>query len=34
MKMIERWWRGLLERLEQYFKAQLNALLKTGEYDP
>ena len=31
---IERWWRELLERLERYFKAQLNALLETGEYDP
>lgn len=31
---IERWWRELLERLEQYFKEQLNALIETGNYDP
>lgn len=31
---IERWWRDLHERLEKYFKAQLNALLRGREYDP
>lgn len=31
---IERWWRHLHERLERYFKAQLNTLLKGIEYDP
>ena len=31
---IERWWRELLERLERYFKQQLNQLLENGDYDP
>ena len=31
---IERWWRELLERLEAYFKDQLNELLESGDYDP
>lgn len=31
---IERWWRELLERLERYFKDQLNELLEAGDYDP
>ena len=31
---IERWWRELLDRLERYFKEQLNGLLEMGEYDP
>ena len=31
---IERWWRELLERMERYFKAQLNGLLEDGDYDP
>ena len=31
---IERWWRELLERMEQYFKEQLNELVEEGEYDP
>ena len=33
-KKIERWWRELLERMERYFKAQLNKLLEDGQYDP
>ena len=31
---IERWWRELLERMERYFKEQLNGLLEDGDYDP
>ena len=31
---IERWWRDLHERLEKYFKQQLNVLLTTNAYDP
>ena len=31
---IERWWRELLERMEQYFKQHLNELIEEGEYDP
>ena len=31
---IERWWRELLERMERYFKVQLNELLEDGNYDP
>ena len=31
---IERWWRDLNERLERYFKVQLNTLLRGMEYDP
>ena len=31
---IERWWRELLERMELYFKQQLNKLLEEGDYDP
>ncbi|KXJ10617.1 hypothetical protein AC249_AIPGENE2744 [Exaiptasia diaphana] len=31
---IERWWKELLERMERYFKVQLNALLENGDYDP
>ena len=30
---IERWWRELLERLERYFKHQLNSLVEDGHYD-
>ncbi|XP_028405215.1 uncharacterized protein LOC114527710 [Dendronephthya gigantea] len=30
---IERWWRELLERMERYFKRQLNSLVEEGEYD-
>lgn len=30
---IERWWRELLERMERYFKHQLNSLVEDGEYD-
>ena len=31
---IERWWRDLHERLENYFKIQLTQLLRDGQYDP
>jgi hypothetical protein len=31
---IERWWRELLERMEQYVKQQLHELMEEGEYDP
>ena len=31
---IERWWRDLHERLEKYFKSQLQTLLNSREYDP
>jgi len=31
---IERWWRDLHERLEKYFKLQLQRLLNNGDYDP
>lgn len=31
---IERWWRELLERLERFYKQQLNNLLESGSYDP
>lgn len=31
---IERWWRDLHERLEQYFKVQLAQLLASRAYDP
>ena len=31
---IERWWRDLHHRLEQYFKSQLTTLLNSREYDP
>ena len=31
---IERWWRDLHERLEKYFKVQLQSLLNSGNYDP
>ena len=31
---IERWWRDLHERLEQYFKVQLRELLASRAYDP
>lgn len=31
---IERWWRDLHEKLERYFKEQLNMLLRGREYDP
>ena len=31
---IERWWRDLHERLEMYFKIQLEGLLRGKEYDP
>ena len=31
---IDRWWRKRLERMEQYFKQQLNELVEGGEYDP
>eukprot|EP00794_Sanderia_malayensis_P016375 gene16375-18016_t len=30
---IERWWRELHERLEQYFKYELSWLLNQGHYD-
>ncbi len=30
---IERWWKELLERLEQFFKDQLSALLEEGDYE-
>jgi hypothetical protein len=30
---IERWWRELLERMERYFKQQLNGLIEDGQYD-
>lgn len=30
---IERWWRELNHRMEQYFKAQLSSLLNNGHYD-
>ena len=30
---IERWWRELLERMERYFKQQLNDLIEDGQYD-
>ncbi|XP_077974714.1 uncharacterized protein LOC144430568 [Styela clava] len=31
---IERWWKELHERLEKYFKKQLNSLLDKRQYDP
>ena len=31
---VERWWRDLHERLEKYFKSQLQTLLNSREYDP
>ena len=31
---IERWWRELLERMEQYFKQQLKELVEGRAYDP
>ena len=31
---IERWWRELLERMENLFKAQLSTLAEDGHYDP
>ena len=31
---IERGWRELLERMEQYVKQQLHELMEEGEYDP
>ena len=31
---IERWWRELHERLEKYFKVQLQTLKDSGSYDP
>ena len=31
---IERWWRELLERMEQYFNQKLNELVEGGAYDP
>ena len=31
---IARWWRELLERMETYFKDQLNELLESGDYEP
>ena len=31
--IIERWWQELLERLERYFKEQLNALMEAGNDD-
>ena len=31
---IERWWRDLHERLENYFKIQLTQLLRDRQYDP
>lgn len=30
---IERWWKELLERLEMFFKQQLNTLVEDGDYD-
>ena len=30
---IERWWKELLERLEMYFKEQLNKLVEDSDYD-
>ena len=30
---IERWWRELLERMERYFKRQLDGLVEDGQYD-
>lgn len=30
---IERWWRELLERMERYFKRQLDSLVQDGQYD-
>eukprot|EP00112_Aurelia_sp_Birch-Aquarium-sp1_P026060 Seg90.12 transcript_id=Seg90.12/GoldUCD/mRNA.D3Y31 product="hypothetical protein" protein_id=Seg90.12/GoldUCD/D3Y31 len=30
---IERWWKELLERMERFFKVQLNTLVEDGEYD-
>ena len=30
---IERWWKELLERLEMFFKEQLNTLVEDGDYD-
>ena len=31
---IERWWRELHERLEKYFKVQLQTLKDSGSHDP
>ena len=31
---IERWWRELHERMEKYFKEQLNWLKDRGHYNP
>lgn len=30
---IERWWRELLDRMERFFKVQLNQLLEDGSYE-
>ena len=30
---IERWWRELLERMERYFKRQLDSLVEDGQCD-
>ena len=31
---VERWWRDLHERLENFFKVQLTQLLRDRQYDP
>lgn len=31
---IERWWRELHERMENFFKIQLSSLAEDGDYDP
>ena len=31
---IEQWWRDLSERLERFYKQQLNYLLESGNYNP